>query len=125
MSSELTNEVLIIDDDFSIRRPILTRYWKGFRHHWLTKWPDDFVKLLETNPNIKYLSLDHDLGNDSEVSRHINWLLYDDFDRFHAAVKDLEVVVHSMNPTGAESIYRKLHGIAKRVKVIPLNMMGR
>ena len=117
-------KVLVIDDDRAIRAPILLNYWLSIvdEYQWFTSWPENFIQILEDNPSITCISLDHDLGT-SEVSRELYRLFMTDYERFENCLKSRTIVVHSMNPVGAERIKGLVEPYCKSVKIIPLSNM--
>lgn len=120
--------VLIIDDDIEIREPIISAFWKRQNPDavlvWLTSWPIDFIEYLEQNPDITYISFDHDLGN-TDVSSELNKLQYLMPEKYASSFKNKNIVIHSMNPVGAQNIYYKLSHVAKSVFICPLSAMER
>lgn len=123
-------KVLVLDDD-TTRRSRLFNFWlnvanKGdeekFDFHWLTT-SSRFLETVIANKDITHISLDHDLGI-ADVSRELSkWMMTrpEDFD---LAFKNKIVVIHSMNPPGAQSIADKLYGLCASVQIIPFCQMG-
>lgn len=120
--------ILIIDDDRHIRSNVLLDFWlhqiPEMTYEWLVRWPADFLAILEANPSITHLSLDHDLGH-TDVSREINRLIWEQGDRLREALKDRTVIVHSMNRAGAEKLQGMIGQMCKSFSVVPFSTMLR
>lgn len=124
--------MLLVLDDWDTRRHIIVPWWgKTYNincasvYH-LTEYPKQGLGqyLLDaiTTKYIKYISLDHDLGN-SDVSSSLNKELWNTPDLFKIAFRDKIVIIHSMNYPGASNILNKLQNIAEAVRIYPLSLM--
>lgn len=124
-------KVVILDDD-SNRHSKLFNFWlqvankageEQFDCHWL-KTADNFLDVIIANKDVTHISLDHDLGTTQDVSRIMNKWVYDRPEDFDKAFKDKIVVIHSMNPVGAQRIASHLYGICQSVDIIPICQMS-
>ena len=122
------SRILIIDDDRHIRSNVLLDFWlhqiPEMTYEWLVRWPADFLAILEANPSITHLSLDHDLGH-TDVSRELNRLIWEQGERLREALKDRTVIVHSMNRAGAEKLQGMIGQMCKSFSVVPFSTMFR
>lgn len=120
------SRILIIDDDRHIRSSVLLDFWlhqiPEMTYEWLVRWPTDFLAILEANPSITHLSLDHDLGH-TDVSREINRLIWAEGERLHQALRDKYILVHSMNTPASEKLVDMLKPYCKEVVYYPLLKM--
>ena len=93
---------LYVDD---IRNPKdTTRQWTIARSY------TEAVNWLEEFGVPKYMSFDHDLGDDGTGYDLANWMVEKDIDMHGRFIpNDFEFNVHSANPVGAENIESKLN----------------
>lgn len=83
-----------VDD---IRTPPDYAEGKGWENsEWLwCQTSQQAIDFLESRPNVKVMSLDHDLGGDDTSRSIVLWMCENDF-------WPVEVRVHSANPTGID-----------------------
>lgn len=117
--------ILVIDDD-TCRHTIIKDFVKTKftfdQLFWLTHWPDSLIETLQAN-NIQVLFLDHDLRT-CDVSFMLSKMAYRDADNLYNALKDITIIVHSMNVVGASNIKGILDGIGiHNVIQYPLSSM--
>ena len=118
-------KVLVIDDDQEIREPIVSSFWKkkgATEIVWLTRWPSCFLSYLEENPDITHISLDHDLGY-TDLSSELSKDIYLTPEKFQEVLKPRTIIIHSMNPVGAQNIFNKLMLSGATLFVVPLSSM--
>ena len=121
------NTVLIIDDDQEVREDIITAYWKSklgddVNIIWLVRWPTLFLEFLIEHPEIKYISLDHDLGH-TDVGSELNKDYYFTPALFNKVLSNMNIIIHSMNPPGSMNIFHKLEHACESVTILPLSLM--
>lgn len=122
-------KLLVIDDDKDVRWDIVTDWWlrtKGIGSNelvWLTRYPvESLVEYLKEHPDIKYLSLDHDLGH-TDMTVELNKEMWTNPNEYERQFKNRDVIIHSMNAVGQQNILQKLKPVAKSAKIVSLNEM--
>lgn len=109
-------KILILDDE-NFRHERFSEYYKGNEVFHATKY-SQFIEALNIQ-KWDIIHLDHDLGEEPIADSYVDgWGSTRYFTGYHAALKIIElseaycpglVIVHSMNPRGAEEIYKVLN----------------
>lgn len=77
---------------------------------------DEAIDFIKKNGIPGYISFDHDLGDDDDSIKIVNFMIDYVLDGHGVFPVDFDYYVHSQNPTGKRNIEGKLDGFLKHIR---------
>lgn len=99
---------LFLDDE---RFPVEETGWQ------IARSSNQAIEMVKNNGMPRFISFDHDLGDDDTAMNFIHWIIDELHNRQVSIPNDFEFDVHSQNPIGAENIRFLMNNVVSHFKV--------